>query len=227
MIRALVFDFDGVIVDSEPVHFAAIRDVAQTLGVRLTYDRYLRDLIGFDDRDAFRYLLVEAGETATDERVAALKEAKQGAFEALAAKGVPMIAGTRALIEEAAALAWPLAIASGATRRDIDLILGGLGLAGHFPVIVTADDVAASKPHPQTYALAAERLRERFPSLNLQRPECLAIEDTAAGVASASGAGLRTLALQTTSPRDHLLRAGRVVKDLTSVTVGQLQQWYP
>lgn len=226
MLRAIIFDFDGVVVDSEPVHYAAIRDVARALGIELGYDRYLRDLIGFDDRDVFRHLLAEAGRPATDAEVAALKHAKQEAFEALAAKGVPMIAGTRALIEEAVALQWPIAIASGATRADIDLILGGLGLAPHFPVIVTADDVAASKPHPQTYALAAERLRERHPALNLQRPECLAIEDTAAGIASATGAGLKALGLLTTSPREHLRQAGRVVKDLEGVTVSQLQQWY-
>lgn len=226
MLRAIIFDFDGVVVDSEPVHYAAIRDVAATQGIELSYDRYLRDLIGYDDRDAFRHLLSEAGKVVTDSAVAALKDAKQVAFEALAGRGVPMIPGTRALIEEAVSLRWPIAIASGATRADIDLILGGLGLAPHFPVIVTADDVAASKPHPQTYALAAERLRQRHPDLNLQRNQYLAIEDTAAGIASASGAGLKTLALETTSPRDHLRDADRIVKDLDGVTAGQLRQWY-
>src|SRR5690606_7349598 len=86
MLRAIIFDFDGVVVDSEPVHYAAIRDVARTLGIELTYDQYLRDLIGYDDRDAFRHLLTEAGKVVTDEEVAALKDAKQQAFESLAAE---------------------------------------------------------------------------------------------------------------------------------------------
>lgn len=226
-LRSIVFDFDGVIVDSEPTHYEAIREVAKReLLVDLAYDRYLRELIGFDDRDVFRHLLREAGRPADEAKVYELKAAKQVAFDALVANGVVMIKGTRALIEEAHAARLPIAIASGATRADIELVLAGLKLRDRFEIIVTADDVEQSKPHPQTYALAADRLRERHASLNLQRGDCLAIEDTAAGLESARRAGLMTLGLTTTGPAEHLRGATRVVEHLEGVTLVQLRAWF-
>lgn len=120
----------------------------------------------------------------------------------------------------------PIAIASGATRLDIELMLEGLGLRERFELIVSANDVSVSKPHPQTYARAAEQLAAMHPGLGLRPGECLAIEDTAAGIESATGAGLLTLGLTTTGPAETLHRAMRVVPNLTGVTIDQLRRWY-
>jgi beta-phosphoglucomutase len=225
MLKAIIFDFDGVIVDSEPVHFRAFQEVARSFGFGFDYRHYLEHYIGFDDRDGFRHMLREAGRPAEEARVRELCEAKQEVFERMVGEGVPMIPGARDLIEEASSQL-PIAIASGATRADIELVLAGLKLRDRFALIVSADDVASSKPHPLTYALAAERLAAANPAAGLEPRACLAIEDTAAGVASARGAGLRTLGLTTTGPAEKLREADRVIDDLAGVTLGQLGAWY-
>ena len=213
---ALVFDFDGVVVDSEPLHFAAFEEVAAELGVRLTYERYLQAYIGFDDREAFEALLTEAGEAADPARVARLTAEKAPRFERLAAEaaaaGRLAFPATVSFVRAAVDAGVPRAVASGATRADILLMLRLVGLADAFELIVSADDVARSKPDPETFARAAE-------GLGLPGPACLAIEDTAAGLRSAAGAGMRTLGLTQSHDAAHLEAAGaqRVLPDLAGV----------
>ncbi len=210
---AIVFDFDGVLVDSEPLHFAAFAEVAEELGVALTYERYLDAYIGFDDREAFETLLREAGEPADPARVARLTEEKAPRFARLAADAAAAdrlaFPGSVAFVRGAVAAGIPRAVASGATRADIVLMLGLIGLGDAFEVIVSADDVARSKPDPETFRLAAE-------SIGVEPAACLAIEDTAAGLASATGAGMRTLGVTQSHDAATLEAAGaeRVVASL-------------
>lgn len=205
-IQAIVFDFDGVIVDSEPLHYQAIHDTAQSFGGPFSYDDYLVELVGFDDRDAFRYLMKKAGLQA-DEIEAKLPELctqKQAMFDAIVERGqFKAVSGVLDLIDELKASDVPRAIASGATQQDIDLMLKGLNRRDAFEIIVAADDVAHSKPDPQTYRLAVEKL-------GLLPEQCLAIEDTPAGLKSAKYAGLRTLGLTTTTSADQLVDAEHV-----------------
>jgi beta-phosphoglucomutase len=225
MLRGIVFDFDGVVVDSEPLHYQAFVLVGKSLGYEFTYDHYLATFIGFDDRDAFRLMLDVSGQDVTAERIAELCEQKQAAFNAVtraaaAAGGVGLaIPGALTLIDEVAAADLPRAVCSGATREDIELMLGLLGRRDRFEIIVSADDVERSKPDPASYALAAERL-------GLSPGELLAIEDTAAGLASARGAGLMTLGLTTTGPAEPLAAADRITDDLTDITLDRLREWY-
>ena len=233
MLHAIVFDFDGVLVDSEGVHFAAIRDEAAALGVTLDEPLYHRVFIGYDDRDAFRAVLsMKAGgppdpdalETIDPRELAGLCERKQARFEAMIGSGVEPLPGVRELLDEAAA-ALPIAVASGATRRDIEAILTGLGWLDRFEAIVTADDVARSKPHPETYALAVERLAARH-GRAVEPGGCLAIEDTAPGLRSAIDAGLRTLGVCTTGTAEALAKADRVEASLAGVTLRDLEGWF-
>jgi beta-phosphoglucomutase-like phosphatase (HAD superfamily) len=225
MLQAIVFDFDGVVVDSEPLHYQAFVLVGKSIGFEFTYDEYLATYIGFDDRDAFRVMLEAAGQDVTPGRVAELCRVKQDAFDtvvqAAAANGGQGLAipGALALIDEVAAAGLPRAIASGATRADIELMLGLLGKRDRFETIVTADDVERSKPDPASYTLAAERL-------GLAPGNCLAIEDTAAGLRSATDAGMMTLGLTTTGPAEPLATADRVIDDLQGVDLAQLRAWY-
>ena len=223
MLQAIVFDFDGVIVDSEPLHYRAFLAVGRPLGVSFSYDEYLAEYVGFDDRDAFRHMLASAGQPVDEAAVAELCERKQPAFDELVEREPDgrafAIPGSLELIDECHAAGFPMAIASGATRADIELMLHKLGRRDRFDIIVTADDVARSKPDPASYALAAERL-------GVAPGSCLAIEDTAAGLASAAAAGLQTLALTTTTDADALTQAARVLPDLSGVTLDQLRGWY-
>jgi len=233
MPKAIVFDFDGVIVDSEPLHYQAFVMVGRSFGYRFSYDQYMAQFIGFDDRDAFRYMLsqaIEAGHAPEmedqDAYLLDLIEKKRQAFEAIAAMNTAAIPGAVELIDEVHAAGLPIAIASGATHADIDQMLRILGRRDKFEIIVAADDVAASKPDPTTYAMAVQKLAAKHPELKLKPADCLAIEDTSAGLASAKGAGLHTLGLTTTGPKAKLMAAERVIEDLDGVTLATLNQWY-
>ncbi|MCE9590151.1 MAG: HAD family phosphatase [Planctomycetes bacterium] len=226
MLKAIVFDFDGVIVDSEPLHFRSFLRIAQGLGVTFSYEEYLEKYIGYDDRDAFRSMLglptgVE-GREADRRRVAELVEKKADAFEAVVAEGIEPIPGVVEFVKRAAACG-PIAIASGATRRDIDLILRRLDLSHMFGTMVTADMVARSKPDPASYAMAVTLLGAQSPGL--APADCLAIEDTAAGIESARGAGLFTIGVTTTGPASKLHRAHRVIEGFRGLTMDQVRQW--
>ena len=235
MLKAIVFDFDGVIVDSEPLHFRAIARVAESLGITFDYDYYVEHLIGYDDRDVCRILLARgdgAGQQAwpqsfegDEARVTEMKDRKAEVFEQIVHEGVGPIDGALDLIEEASKQ-MPIAIGSGATRADIDLILDALELRDRFDPIVTADDVRRSKPDPETYAKAVTGLAGSHPNLNLVPDDCLAIEDTAAGLESARGAGLWTLGLATSGPADRLSGAHRVVDSLEGISIENLRQWF-
>ena len=227
MLQAIVFDFDGVIADSEPIHYQAfLRLSEERWGYAFSWETYLQRYVGYDDRDALRTLLQDAAQPAVDEAsLQQLIDRKGDYFEEVVNAGVRTFPGTVEFIRHAAGTL-PVAIASGATRRDIDLIVQRLGLGGVFDIIVTADVVHHSKPDPQTYELAVQRLTRKHPELNLQPTRCLAIEDTPAGIASARAAGLPVLALTTSTPAAQLNHAQRVVANLQGLTVAQLQQWF-
>jgi beta-phosphoglucomutase len=228
MLQAIIFDFDGVLVDSEPLHFRAFQIVGEPLGVTFDYATYLQTYVGFDDRDGFRYMLTgraEPLEPAMEQRVAALCQQKQQVFDRLLAEGAAAIPGAVALVT-AARQAMPIAIASGATAGEIASMLQVIGLAGAFEVIVSADDVTRSKPDAESYALAVQRLRREKAQPELAPAQCLAIEDTPAGLASAKAAGLQTLGLTTTSARDQLAGADQVVDSLAGLKLDQLHAWF-
>lgn len=233
MPKAIIFDFDGVIVDSEPLHYQAFVMVGKSFNFEFTWEQYMAQYIGFDDRDAFRYMLaqaIEAGHTPDVEDVQKtmdeLIEKKRKAFEAIAETGTHAILGTCELIEEAHAAGLPIAIASGAVHADIEQMLRLLGNRDKFDIIVAAEDVEHSKPDPTTYTKAFEQLAAKYPDAGLTPDTTLAIEDTRAGLESAIGAGLQTLALTTTSPPEILQQAGRVIEDLSGVNLPTLNKWF-
>jgi len=230
MIRAIIFDFDGVLVDSEPLHYRAFLRTAQEAGLDIdfSYDEYLQKYVGLDDREGFRAMIAAANAgsmLAPDfaNQVARLCEEKKDIFAAIVAEGFDPIAGAIDFVKSLTA-DFPIAIASGATRADIDIILGPLDLAPRFDPIICADDVPRSKPDPMTYRMAFAALAKRFRGL---RPdEVLAIEDTAAGIDSARGAGLIALGITTTTDAATLKQAHRVVDGFRGLSLEMLQQWF-
>lgn len=213
-IAAVVFDFDGVIVDTEPLHLAAFRAVLEPEGIRLTDEEYWESYLGFDDRDAITAALSRAGRAVTAAAVATLMTRKAERFLALVDAGVPVFPGVDAFVRAAAARG-PLAIGSGALRAEIELILERVGLRAAFEAIVSAEDVARGKPDPETYLRALAALGRRRPSL--APGDCLAVEDSAAGVRAAKDAGMRCIAVTNSSPAATLAAADLVVDSLEGV----------
>lgn len=211
---AVVFDFDGVLVDSEPAHYRAFQEVLEPRGLGYSWQRYCEHFIGFDDRDGFREAFRDQGREMTGLELEELIREKHGAFERAMAAGLEPVPGAVACVEQLAA-AYPLALCSGALRTEIEPTLRGLGLEGTFRVIVAAEDVTASKPDPVGYQLALAELG-RVLGRTLDPGSCVAIEDTPTGVASARGAGLRVIGLDS-SGAGSLTEADRVVPALDRI----------
>jgi beta-phosphoglucomutase-like phosphatase (HAD superfamily) len=217
--RALIFDFDGVLADSEPLHLAAFQRALAPEGIALTRADYYATYLGYDDRDAIAVALRRHGQPDDGVRVRALMARKAEHFLALVATGVPLFPGAAALVREAAAHV-PLAIGSGALRGEIELILDGAGLRGCFATIVSAEDVAHGKPAPDTYLRACAALDTMAPGL---RPaECTVVEDSPDGVEAARRAGMRCLAVCHSASAARLQAADLVVDRLEEVTWSRL-----
>jgi beta-phosphoglucomutase len=222
MLSAVIFDFDGVIVDTEPLHYKAFQEILMPLGLGYSWEEYLRRYIGFDDRDAFREAFSAGGKQIDDLTLGAEIEAKGQAFLRAIAAGVEPYSGVIPLIRSLAGNL-PLALCSGALPSDIHPILRQLGIDNAFDTIVTAADVRASKPDPESYLLAMARLKAAFPGSGIVPGNCLAIEDTPAGISSASGAGMRVLAVTNSYPEESLGGAFKVVESLVGIDVEGLR----
>ncbi|MBU5613067.1 HAD family hydrolase [Geomonas azotofigens] len=221
MLKAVIFDFDGIIVDTEPLHYKAFQELLVPLGLGYSWEEYLDLYIGFDDRDAFREAFRVHGRALADQELKELITGKAEAFLRIVSGGVAPYTGVVELIR-AISGNLPLALCSGALKSDIEPILAQLGLTDAFDVKVTADEVAASKPDPESYRLAVQRLQERFPG-KVEASGTIAVEDTPAGIASATGAGLKVLAVTNSYPEERLTGACRVVNSLSGVDLEGLR----
>jgi beta-phosphoglucomutase len=218
-LRAAVFDFDGVIVDSEPLHFRALHDALAEDGVRITREEYWNIYLAYEDREAIRLALEHHGQPAPPERLSRVEQWKIARFAELIPE-IPVFDGAPELVR-ALAREMPVAIASGARHDEIEAILSGLGLRGAFGALVGADDVPRSKPHPAPYLEAARLLSQRAAGL---RPEdCVAFEDSVPGIASALGAGMRVVGVANSYPADKLRSAHRVVDSLAGLATSELR----
>jgi beta-phosphoglucomutase len=215
VIRAVVFDFDGVIANSEPLHFRAFHEVLADEGITLTEAAYYGRYLGFDDVGAFRAIAADQQETVDDARVAAWVARKARRLEALEAHTSVLFPGAREAIERLAARG-PIAIASGALRAEIERVLERERLLAHFAVLVAAEDTPRSKPDPAPYVRAVAGLAGLVPALT--PGQCVAIEDSRWGLASARTAGLRTIGITTSYTADELPGAELVVDHLDAIT---------
>jgi beta-phosphoglucomutase len=224
MLKAVIFDFDGIIVDTEPIHFQAFQRVLQPLELGYSWDEYLEKYIGFDDRDAFREAFASGGKLLHDGRLSELISLKAEVFESIVRQGVQPYPGVIELIESLSG-SIPLALCSGALQRDIVPILEQFGLQSSFDAIVTAENVKASKPDPESYILTLQRLGEVYHSTTILPQECIAIEDTPAGITSASAAGMNVLAVTNSYPAERLAGARQVTDTLEGVSIDMLRSF--
>ena len=215
MIKAIVFDFDGVLADSEPLHLRAYQTVLAPLGITLTREEYYRDYLGYDDEGVFVRLAaahgLDSGATNTEELIAR----KTRVFDALIASGNILYPRAADCVERMAAT-YKLGIASGALRHEIEATLRGARLDRYFRFIVGSGDTAEGKPAPDPYRLAAE-LHGIAPA------ECAAIEDSRWGIESAKAAGLACVGITNTYPRESLSAADRVIDSLDEFTPELIQ----
>jgi HAD superfamily hydrolase (TIGR01509 family) len=208
-IRALVFDFNGVILDDEAVHGELFRQVLAPLGVTISEEDYFQIYLGFDDRLCLETALTNHGRPAPPELIDQLVERKAALYLQRAEAGLPFYDQAPEVVGRLCRR-YPTAICSGALRHEIELALKRLGVLDQVRCIVAAEDVTRSKPDPEGYLLAFRHLANQpeFREQPLQPHEVLVIEDTTMGVRSARGAGLCVVGVATTTEPRELLNAG-------------------
>jgi beta-phosphoglucomutase len=199
---AILFDFNGVIIDDEPQHCEALIATLAEYGYPLDRETYYRDYLGFDDRECFRFTFARDGEVAPV-RIAEAIERKNDHYAQAIRSHMRLVPGAAEFVAAAADEGHRLAIVSGALRREIEMVLELAGLRAHFSEIVAAEDVSACKPDPQGFNRARE-------AVGLPASRCVVVEDSLPGLAAARAAALRC-AMLTTSHAEDALAAGDVV----------------
>lgn len=182
---AVVFDLDGTLVDTEPLCYAGGVEATRAIGLDVPLS-FFEGLTGIDDRTTLR--LIEERWGVTLDAAAFLADWDRRNAAHFAADGIPLLDGVEEVLDRVAALGLPLALATSSRRGPAEEKLRWAGLEGRFATVVTVDDVAAAKPAPDPYVLAAQRL-------GVEPSRCLAFEDSAAGAASAHAAGFRVVRL--------------------------------
>lgn len=214
MSRAVIFDFDGVIVNSEPIHFQGLNRALAPEGIDVSWEQYQERYLAFDDKTCFSAVFRDWGRELSFSKRTELIERKAGIVHQLMEGGESLFPGVMELIPRLATTV-PLAVNSGALRAEIELVLTGTGLRHHFTTIVSSEDVTRCKPDPEGYLLALQRLNELInPHPWLQPGDCWVIEDSVQGVESAIRAGMKCLAVTNSYPADVLSRATRIVSSL-------------
>jgi len=210
VLKAIILDFDGVLADTEPLHFKMFQRVLHEEGLPLSEQDYYQKYVGLDDKGCFQTILSAHGRPAPPETVRRLVERK-AALMLERIKVTPVIyPGIEDFIKRAAGR-YRLAIVSGALRHEIELILEAVSLRSSFEHITAAEDIRNGKPDPEGYLHALRTLNR---GAAVQASDCLVIEDTIAGIQAAHAAGMRCLAVSTTYPADQLAGADAVVSTL-------------
>ncbi len=227
MLRAIIFDFDGVIVDSENLIFQLTQQMAAQEGWTVSETEYFRDYLALDDRGIIEHLYQSHGRPVDAKRRDELIAWKFRAYQEIIRDGLPAMPGAVEFVRRAAAR-FPLAIASGSLRVEIEHLLTKLGLREKFALLATADDCARSKPDPEVYLKALGRLSSvaALRGAPLLASECLAIEDAPLGVVAAQAAGMKCLALAHSQPQDQLRHADWVARQFADVDLELIERQF-
>jgi len=223
----MIFDCDGVIVDSEPHHFRAFQQVLSEEGIPFTKEEYFQKYLALDDKTCFETVFRAHGR-AYDKRI--LKDLiirKMGVYRRLSQRELFLYPGVVEFVRKVQG-SYRLAIASGAFRGEIKFALDKAGLRSVFPVIVSAQDVRNGKPHPEAFLLALRQINERHPAPfpSIRSEECLVLEDSIHGVDAAHAAGMKCLAVTNSYPKEELAHADVVIASLAEVEPKDLERLF-
>jgi len=213
-IRAILWDMDGVIVDTAPYHLKAWQQVFQKRGVNFTEEDFKRNF-GRRNDTIIRDTL---GEALLQSEINAIISEKEPIFRNVVKKNIKSFPGAIKLLKSLRKHGFKMALASSATIENIELLIQGLGIENYFNTIVSGRDVAEGKPSPQVFLLAAKKL-------GVAPENCIVIEDAVAGVTAAKRAGMHCLAVTNTHPRQSFNEADLVVDSLETITVNNLEEF--
>jgi len=220
MIKSFIFDFDGIITDTEPVHMESWLSILEPLGISFDEDEYRERYLGLNDRDFIDAVArVHEHHFSDIEKANMIEEKARSSIDQLQ-NGIPLLPGVREFIEEASK-SYLLAICSGAMRGEIEFILRKLGWIERFKPIIASDSVVKGKPDPEGYIRTFEGLVDRSNSALL--PEnIIAVEDSPKGIKAAKMAGLNCLAVGNSYMVSELTGADWVVASLDEFDLNNL-----
>ncbi len=223
MFRAVIFDFDGVITDSEVLHLRAFNKSLESFGIALTRKDYYQNYLGFSDFDCYK-TLVDQGLLNIDQRqIGDIIRQKSVIFEELAKTEGRTIEGVHEFLEMLEQNSIPMAICSGSLLVEIELTLDEAHLRHFFKAIVSAEQVRKGKPHPEGFLLAMQKLGGACtppPTAG----QCVVIEDSHWGLQAGNAAGMHTVAVTNSYEAEQLTMAEKVVAQLTDLSMDDLQQ---
>lgn len=223
MLRALIFDFDGVIADAEPAHMRAFQEILGGEGIVLSKEEYYDRYLALDDKTFFMTVLRDRGINPDKGLIRSLMTRKSDCYDRLIKENIVIFPGVRGFIERAYEKC-VLAIGSGALRHEIEFILREAGIRERFNVIVSAEDVERCKPDPEVFTKALKRINDSLPPMGEIYPnECLVVEDSIAGIKAARSAGMRCLAVTNSYPAERLFQADMIVSSLEEVEFEALE----
>ncbi len=222
MIRAIIFDLDGTLTDTEPLHLDAFNQVLRERGMQILSEQYFARMVGLDDRDCFTMVLREHGRSADAAALAAMISSKTVAYTAMI-RSRDVVRPGAARFVRACAQRFPLMVATGTLRAEAELILGRAGLRELFLDLLGAEDTARGKPAPDIFIATLGRLGYLLRQHDPIKPrQCLVIEDTPAGIAAARAAGMRVLAIEATVAADRLAGADFLASDFDSIDLDRI-----
>ena len=228
-LKAVLFDFNGVIINDEPIHEQLIDEIMIAENLRPSPEDYREFCLGRSDRVCIMELLKSRGrfveESYLNRIIARKAEAYRRQLEEMAK--LPIFPGVEDLIFQIRVAQLPIGVVSGALRSEIEMVLDRAQLLSYFSVIIAGDDIKVSKPEPDGYLLAVERLNQHYPDLNAKASDCLAIEDTPVGIEAAKRAGMQVVGVANTYPFHMLQRiANWTVDYLNELEFDRVQQVY-
>lgn len=214
MIKAIIFDMDGVIARTDAIQSAAESKILESVGIYLTSEEIVAKYSGCKDTEMFKDVLNRYGK---DANIGKLREEKwKIVYKVLSRKLPPIVPGVIELINRLSKQGFILAIASTTNHKFIITIVDKLKIKDKFKIIVSGDEVALGKPNPEIFLLAAKKIQT-------SPAECLVIEDALNGVKAAKAAGMKCIAITTTARYEDLKGADKIIDSFEELNIGDIQ----
>lgn len=215
MIKAFIFDFDGVVVDSEPLHFKVFQEILKNEGIDLTENLYISKYLAFDDKTFFTRSLSDFGKYEDSEQVNQLINKKSKIFEALIEDNIKIFPGVLEFLKNIYGK-YPVAIGSGALRSEIEIILNKVHMDIYFDFIVSADEVENCKPDPEVYLKVLDVFNKKNKN-SITAQDCLVFEDAIHGIQAAKSAGMKCVGVSNSYNKDKIVGADYVISSFEEI----------
>jgi beta-phosphoglucomutase len=226
MLKAVIFDFDGVLVDSELLHYQAFNHILAPFGVKMSLQEYYDKFLGLSDEELLRLMNKQNHLNLSEQRLKKLLKEKTLSFKRLASTQATVFEGVPDFLNMLFQNKIPMAICSGALLDEIEMILKGADLRNYFDVIVSAEQVKKGKPDPEGFLLALKLLNKKT-NQPIKPQDCIVIEDSHWGLEAARNAGMHPLAVTNTYSADQLNPADKVIENLSELSISDLHALCP